>query len=274
MVAARAISAGERILAEAPLFTASNSFNANAMAEVLRIVLRLPPADAAAFNALHTAACHTQGPAAFKIFKTNSLPLGNAPNADGGLFLLAARINHSCTPNVVHRWSPALRQEVIHANRDIVEGEELTTCYLEPAQPRAERQAFLASSFGFLCRCAACELSGGALAASDRARSRVRALEDEIYAEISRGRFRRGVTLVEECIATLRAEGIGFPALLSPRCYDAYQACKAAKWHQDARRWLEEALLHALAAGGPEDPEVLLYRDLLARPLTAPHVHP
>ena len=42
-----------------------------------------------------------------------------------GLYLEAALFNHSCSPNVTHRWDPAQRVRVVFASRDIAEGEEL-----------------------------------------------------------------------------------------------------------------------------------------------------
>jgi len=48
---------------------------------------------------------------AFGIFSTNALPCG--PPADLGIFVLAARLNHSCDHNVRHMWDEALQRLVV-----------------------------------------------------------------------------------------------------------------------------------------------------------------
>ena len=41
----------------------------------------------------------------------------NWPGSAGGFFLLAARFNHSCRPNVHHFWVEEIGAEVMHACR-------------------------------------------------------------------------------------------------------------------------------------------------------------
>lgn len=68
----------------------------------------------------------------------------------------AARLNHSCSPNVFHRYNPSLNRLTIHALRDIRPGEELNTSYIDICHPTAARRQIL-KDWGFKCGCAACE---------------------------------------------------------------------------------------------------------------------
>ncbi|KAL6718168.1 hypothetical protein ACLMJK_004256 [Lecanora helva] len=76
-----------------------------------------------------------------------------------GIFAQAARINHSCTPNVSHSWNEKLGDLTVHAVRDIGAGEELVTAYVGLCVGREKRnggEAGLEERYGFRCRCVAC----------------------------------------------------------------------------------------------------------------------
>jgi len=68
----------------------------------------------------------------------------------------AARFNHSCLPNVYHRYNPNIDRLTIHALRDIRHGEEICTAYIDICYDTAERRRVL-QHWGFECRCEACE---------------------------------------------------------------------------------------------------------------------
>lgn len=98
----------------------------------------------------------------------------------GGVFSLAARINHSCRANLVYHWaaSHVIDEDPVHALAGCVEiyciasvrgGEELTICYGDPYSTRSERRADLFERYGFLCRCEACE-NGGKISETRRLR--------------------------------------------------------------------------------------------------------
>ena len=86
----------------------------------------------------------------------------------GGVFSLAARVNHSCRPNLVYHWaaSQVTEEDPAHALAGCIEvycvspvlrREELTICYCDPYAPRSERMADLLERYRFLCRCVACK---------------------------------------------------------------------------------------------------------------------
>jgi hypothetical protein len=86
-----------------------------------------------------------------------------------GLFLDAARLNHSCVPNCWASWNPRTETLCVHAVRNIYENEELTIAYDVDIANRhpdgAEsvffqsyniRQARFRKRYGFHCDCEAC----------------------------------------------------------------------------------------------------------------------
>jgi len=80
-----------------------------------------------------------------------------ATGADcSGIFATAARMNHSCTPNVCHSWNENLGWVTVHAIRDIELGEELCTSYIELCAGKKERAEGL-GGWGVRCRCVVCE---------------------------------------------------------------------------------------------------------------------
>lgn len=141
---------------------------------MLAALARCTPAQQTQFFRLHN--CHgARYPAALGIFETNVLPCGgNDAHGHvaqrGGLFLLAARFNSSCVPNVNNHWDAARGVLVFRALRDIAQGEELCLGYGKLLARRDERRAELRAKFGFECACEACSLQGKALAESDTRR--------------------------------------------------------------------------------------------------------
>ena len=132
------------------------------------------PAEQAQFFAVHN--CHDgRYPAPLGIFETNVLPCGGNDShghvaKQGGLFLLAARFNSSCVPNVNNHWDAGSGQLIFRAVRDVVPGEELCLGYGKLLASRDERRRELLMKFGFECTCDACRLEGQALADSDARR--------------------------------------------------------------------------------------------------------
>ena len=102
-VATTEISKGTRILLEVPLFKTPGSMEDVGSAEitVLREVRSLTKDQQRAF-ALQNSKEREYSPV-LGIVITNMLTLGGSN--DGGLFLEASRINHSCQPNAQHSWN-------------------------------------------------------------------------------------------------------------------------------------------------------------------------
>lgn len=100
------------------------------------------------------------------IFSCNNFESKPSPAVFGqAVFETAARLNHSCVPNVHHSYNPTLKKLTVHANRDIEAGEELCTTYLGgPGNyyVRSQRLEILRSNYGFTCKCPACSDATGA----------------------------------------------------------------------------------------------------------------
>jgi len=89
------------------------------------------------------------------IWATNSFPAGRDA---GGIFMTAARMNHSCIANVSHTFNEALGTLTVHAARDIKAGEEFEISYIDGAcRTREQRQIELKENYGFVCACPACK---------------------------------------------------------------------------------------------------------------------
>ena len=191
--ATRVIGRGERILAEAPLveLTIGKGESVNLTA----LIDQLNPTDRQSFLALSQSPMYGEQKRAVGIWKSNAYPQGSPLEAAADLhygvergsrksavYALACRFNHACTPNSHVAWNPRLRQQTIHALRDIRDGEELTVNYLaELSMPTAHRQQRLRDGFGFECTCATCILAATAREASDQRRSRIATLAGMVY---------------------------------------------------------------------------------------------
>ena len=170
--ATRRFARGETVLAEAALFTQGLR---RTHASVLGALARCTPAQRAAFYALSPGGHAGRHPAALAVFETNVLPCGGNDAhghvaARGGLFLLGARFNSSCVPNVNNHWDATRGLLVFRALRDVEPGEELCLAYGKLLATRDERRAEMRAKFGFECQCEACSLTGKALAESDARR--------------------------------------------------------------------------------------------------------
>lgn len=143
------------------------------------------------------------------IFETNSFA------ADTGAVVIAsaARMNHSCTPNVHHCWNAETGQLTVHATRDLRAGEEILTCYVNVCFYHEARQKEL-DRYGFSCNCAACCMQTDCGRASEERRKQLCALNRDIIAKCmtsgnGRYEFERGtLEAVLQMIRIMQEEGL------------------------------------------------------------------
>ncbi|PNS14466.1 hypothetical protein CAC42_3752 [Sphaceloma murrayae] len=83
-----------------------------------------------------------------------NVPDGDARTASAGLWVLGARANHSCVPNVVKEFLGDLL--VMRASREVQEGEEVMHAYAEG--PWEDRREKLWGTWGFECTCRLCRV--------------------------------------------------------------------------------------------------------------------
>lgn len=95
-----------------------------------------------------------------------------AMDHDTGIFLLASRINHSCTPNALFKWNANIRRETVHAIVDIPAGTEIETSYCPPHRDACSRREKL-EHYGFDCHCGPCRQNSPAGTASEARRYRM-----------------------------------------------------------------------------------------------------
>ena len=143
------------------------------------------------------------------LFETNAF----ATDAGAAVVGTAARMNHSCTPNVYHCWNAATGQLTVHATRDLKAGEEILTCYVNFCLYHEARQKAL-DRYGFRCDCAACCMRTDIGRKSEERRQRLCALNREIvmtYMTPCNGQFefeRSTLEAVLQIIMILQEEGL------------------------------------------------------------------
>ena len=143
------------------------------------------------------------------IFETNSF----AANTGAVIVATAARMNHSCTPNVYHCWNAGTGQLTVHATRDLRAGEEVLTCYINVCFYHEARQKGL-NRYGFSCDCAACCMQTDFGKTSEERRQRLCALNRDIVMKcMTSGNdhydFERGtLKTVLQIIEIMREEGL------------------------------------------------------------------
>lgn len=76
-----------------------------------------------------------------------------------GVYPTAARLNHSCSPNVGYDFNGWTMR--MYTSRGVKAGEELTDCYSDVVYHNAstERYIFLKMRYGFDCACKACNIT-------------------------------------------------------------------------------------------------------------------
>ncbi|KAM0720003.1 hypothetical protein Q7P37_004138 [Cladosporium fusiforme] len=263
LVATQTVKPGETILSEPPLFTTASLSNPATFEKDLGAIVKALPKDGQrAFLSLHN---NNPGSDPFtNIVRSNGYPLG--PNSDvGAIFPLVARLNHACKPNAQHCWNEKEGVEVVHALREVKEGEELTLSY-SMGGPSEERRGSLKEYFGFDCQCEACTLPKAELESSDARLRRAQKL-DEAIGDPKRVRHLpdRALADCKTLLGIYREEGI--VDLRLPRLY--YDAFQIAAMHSDAARARAFARLCAEArtiCEGQGSEEVVNMRALEAKP--------
>ncbi|KAF8199778.1 hypothetical protein K438DRAFT_1822486 [Mycena galopus ATCC 62051] len=186
------IAVGALLLVEIPTIVVQNTVVLNfgmTSAEVYRELFRRVPEKT--FPAL-LALANSQPPGIYDleegILRSNTLgialpaPVVLAPLAMGhsGLFLKASRLNHSCSPNVIHRFNSKSFALTVHAVRPIAKGEEIVHSYInqESTATRDERRSLLRDRYHFDCVCDHCT-DTISFHGSDVRRQRIRSMTRE-----------------------------------------------------------------------------------------------
>lgn len=266
LVATRNIPKGARLISETAIFEIPrNSINPMAVQKsILECLEKVDDEKKKAFYGLHNAHGIEVG-TALGIARTNALPFGSNAT-EGGLFLEASRINHSCCHNAQNTWNANLNQLTIHAFKDIKEGEEICISYLDGSEDYQTRQRELQARFCFTCTCELCSLSPSKRQRSDKRLNEITRL-DEIIGD--------GMSIIRTPIACLyhahrvlelleeeQIEDARIPRLY----YDAFQIAIANGDQARAKVFTERAYATRVILEGEDSPEVARLKGFVERP--------
>ncbi|KAH9888097.1 SET domain-containing protein [Cubamyces lactineus] len=272
LFATRAISKGCIVLSESPIFTQppppsrTNSTVMSALSQCTRDEQRQY------FNLANTYKVPRLGKRALLpalgIFETNALPCGKTKGGGSGgtrragIFLLAARLNHSCQPNLARWWDDGAQRMTFRALRDIVEGDELCMNYVDVLGTKAQRMEELRTAFGFECVCEACALVGEELGESDRRRAAIRRLFEEVG--VCGNEPTLGLRKVKLALRLLKDEGlVHYEASF---CFDAFQFCILVSDYVNAKAWVRKAWEASCSTSGPDSPASRAFKMYWANP--------
>jgi hypothetical protein len=266
LVATSRIHKGARILSEASIFKVPRDEPNLQVVEsvIIKQLKSLDRDQQRAFFALHNAYGKRHSPF-LGIARTNVLPLGSEAR-EGGLFLEASRINHSCRHNAQNTWNANIGCLTVHALRDIEEGQEITITYLSCTTPYAERQRFLQEKFIFDCKCELCSLLPAQREESDLRLSKIRSIDeaigdlDEIISDP-----KIGLHLVHGMFRLFEEEGI-WDASIPRAYYDAFQIAIANGDEARAKVFAERSYLAKTVIEGEDSPEAIRIKRLAERP--------
>lgn len=90
-------------------------------------------------------------------FVTNRVQMGVDGKHGTGVFATYSRLNHSCVPNVHNSYHPIRKQMLVHAVRDIAQGEQLCVSYIGSLCRVWEQRREQLNQRNFVCKCSACE---------------------------------------------------------------------------------------------------------------------
>lgn len=240
LVATQALPRGTMFLEEQPLFTQDASCTNSTVLTALAGCSREQQSEYFALaNAFKGGDSLEKVLPALAIFYTNSFPCGDdAPQTRRGIFLTAARANHSCTPNAGRVWDAAKQAMMFRTLQAVPAGEELCINYVDVLGSREERNANLWDHFGFECACETCALQGEQLAKSDQRRMSIRQLYDEVstclkeptvgirkVSEHYRAAYFHPLTLRQAKLALCLLQEEGLALYEATFCFDAFQLC-------------------------------------------------
>jgi len=176
------------------------------------------------------------------IYETNRFTLRSRDGAIDklGIFPKAARVNHSCVPNVFHRFNPNIRRITMHAIRDIEPGDEIVTSYIDICRTTAERQIDL-RHWGFECGCEACSTDDDEHEERRQKLAELLKSIEEEEGQASQGCKGGLLSIVEETITLMEQEGLFESDTLGQVYKKAAQHASVVGRYKDAHDWARKA---------------------------------
>lgn len=190
---------------------------------------------------------------AWLIYETNRFTVRSKSGARDrmGVFALAARLNHDCSPNVFHRHNHCIDRLTIHALRDIAPGEKICTSYIDVARPTNGRRKLL-RHWGFRCSCALCEgKAKGQEAGQDERRKRLEEMTARMkkvetkrvdgVRDWSQWDYANALGPLEELVGLMEQEGLDESDTLGEVLGTGAEYAMGAGWWEIAVKWAERA---------------------------------
>ena len=145
--------------------------------------------------------------------------------SEQGIFIKAARLNHSCLPNVWVNWNCDLQPVglpgppgflTVYAIRPIKRGEEIVMDYQNAnyLHPRNNRRKSLKGNYNFECQSPACQ-DGDRSDLSESRRAKMRGFLTNIQSNSGGDNCSRETQreAIESMIQSLKSEGLSYPQL-------------------------------------------------------------
>ncbi|KAI0792268.1 hypothetical protein C8Q75DRAFT_714475 [Abortiporus biennis] len=264
LVATRSIHRGELLLAEPPLFSLEPSpSNSDILAALAECTREAQSEYFALPNEFKGCLLPALG-----IFETNALYYNVHDSQRGctrevvGIFLHGSRFNSSCTPNVSLTWDSTLGVMTFRTLRNIEEGAELCFNYTDVLATKEQRQQCILEDRNFICRCSTCELEGVELAESDRRRSTIARLFDEVPNCGNEPTL--GIRKIRLALRLLKEERlVHYEASF---CYDAFQFCVSVSDFINAKAWIRRAWEVSCCTSGPDSNAARTFKTYWANP--------
>jgi hypothetical protein len=268
------IPKGTRILLEAPLFKLPDFFEDVQVAEsfCLQEVKRLSKDQQRAFLALQNVHGRRYSPF-LGVMRTNMLPLSDDDEGNGGLFVEASRINHSCRPNAQCTWNANLGCITVHAIHNIETGSEITISYVSGASmDHMERRQYLMEGFYFQCQCELCSLTPLDRLRSDDRLEEIRLIEkmsDDFDPDEIGKCPTESLNLARRLSELLVAENIE-DFRLPKACMTAFRIAVIVGDKARAKAFAERAYAARKLLSGDDNPTTIMFKRLAERPVEHP----
>ena len=254
MIATRDIKNGELILEERPVLNITlgesleNQF-IQLSNEVQKKVMSL-------YNA-HPSFGELKG-----IMNSNKFAVDES-NEGSVLCIESSRFNHSCLPNVLHRYSKPF--ERIFAIRDIKNGEELYTSYIQSEvmmKSTTERKKFLMLIWRFVCMCEFCATTDKVWQKEiERYRGRYQAIDNKITNSFVD--LKERLAMVREMFEVMEKGEMMYPPLIARHAYDGFQLAVACKDRRKATKYVKQAYEANLISDGDYSPKTQRMLELM-----------
>jgi len=179
MIARRLIKRGQRLITDKPLIVLPQQVVGDTAEIVANELAKLTKEQKATYFGLANSNLHDDP--GVSIFQTNAVSVGPGK---GGVCPKMARLNHACLGGVnsMYSFQENTGNIVVHALRDIQEGEELLVAYTNALQLRAARQWYLKTMYNFECACVACSRPKLESEESDARLAKLPGLEERLKA--------------------------------------------------------------------------------------------